>query len=223
MPPLILAFAALAALDIAGVAAGPPALEWAAKPLLAPVLAVHLWRMTGTRHAPVLAGLGLATAEDVALMLPGRAAFAAGLGFFLGAQLCWTAAFVRAGAPGHLRPRRLLCAVHGAGWAAAVAVLAPALGPALGIAVAGYALALVTMALTARVPGPRAAWGGLVFLGSDLLVGLGAAGIGFPGQGVLVMVTYTLALALITMAVAAAEPGAADGVAPAPSAPRLRT
>ncbi|MGW0415707.1 lysoplasmalogenase family protein, partial [Streptomyces collinus] len=85
------------------------------------------------------------------------------------------------------------------------------------------ALALVTMALTARVLGPRAAWGGLVFLGSDLLVGLGAAGIGFPGQGVLVMVTYTLALALITMAVAAAEPGAADGVAPAPSAPRLRT
>ncbi|MDX2595538.1 MULTISPECIES: lysoplasmalogenase family protein [Streptomyces] len=223
MPRLILAFAALAALDIAGVAAGLPALEWVAKPLLAPVLAVHLWRLTGTRHARVLAGLGLAAAGDVALMLPGRAAFAVGLGFFLGAQLCWTAAFVRAGALRHLRSRRLLCAVHGVGWAAAVAVLAPALGLFLGVAVAGYALALVTMALTARVRGPRAAWGGLVFLGSDLLVGLGAAGIDFPGQGVLVMVTYTLALALITTAVAAAEPGPADGAAPVPSALELRT
>ncbi|MER6473284.1 lysoplasmalogenase family protein [Streptomyces collinus] len=223
MPPLILAFAALAALDIAGVAAGPPVLEWVAKPLLAPVLAVHLWRLTGTRHAPVLAGLGLAAAGDVALMLPGRAAFAVGLGFFLGAQLCWTAAFVRAGALAHLRRRRLLCAVHGVGWAAAVCVLAPALGPALGVAVAGYALALVTMALTARVLGPRAAWGGLVFLGSDLLVGLGAAGVDFLGRGVLVMVTYTLAIALISTAVAAAGPGPADAVAPAPSAVELRT
>ncbi|MER6978367.1 lysoplasmalogenase family protein, partial [Streptomyces carpinensis] len=129
MPPLIVAFAALAALDIAGVAAGLPPLEWIAKPLLAPVLAVHLWRRTGTRHVPVLAGLGLATAGDVALMLPGPVAFGGGIAFFLGAQLCWTAAFLRAGALRYLRPRRLLCAVHLAVWVAAVAAIAPALGP----------------------------------------------------------------------------------------------
>ncbi|MFJ9870460.1 lysoplasmalogenase family protein [Streptomyces sp. NPDC101165] len=212
MPPLIVAFAALAALDIAGVAAGLPPLEWIAKPLLAPVLAVHLWRLTGTRHVPVLAGLGFAAAGDVTLMLPGRVAFVVGIAFFLGAQLCWTAAFLRAGALRYLRPRRRLCAVHLAVWVAAVAALAPALGPVLGTAVAVYASALVTMALTARVLGRRAAWGGLVFLASDLLVGLGAAGADFPGRAALVMVTYTVALALIATAFTTAEARQADGM-----------
>jgi uncharacterized membrane protein YhhN len=211
VPPLIVVFAALAALDIAGVATGPPLLEWVAKPLLAPVLAVHLWRLTGTRHVPVLAGLGCATAGDVALILPGRAAFGVGIAFFLGAQLCWTAAFLRAGALRYLRPRRLLCAVHLAVWATAVAALAPALGPVLGTAVAVYAAALVTMALTARVLGRRAAWGGLVFIGSDLLVALGAAGAGFPGRAVLVMLSYTLALALITTAFTTAQARRSEG------------
>ncbi|MFH8769476.1 lysoplasmalogenase family protein [Streptomyces sp. NPDC017958] len=211
MPPLIVAFAALAALDIAGVAAGLPPLEWVAKPLLAPVLAVHLWRLTGTRHVPVLVGLGFAAAGDVALMLPGRVAFVVGIAFFLGAQLCWTAAFLRAGALQYLRPRHRLCAVHLAVWVAAVAALAPALGPVLGTVVAVYASALVTMALTARVLGRRAAWGGLVFLGSDLLVGLGAAGTEFPGRAVLVMVTYTVALVLIATAFSTAEARQADG------------
>lgn len=215
MPPLIGAFAALAVLDIAGVAAGLPPLEWVAKPLLAPVLAVHLWRLTGTRHGPVLAGLGFAAAGDVALMLPGRVAFAAGIAFFLGTQVCWTSAFLRAGALRYVRSRRLLGALHLAVWAAAVAALAPALGPVLGTAVAVYASALVAMALTARVLGRRAAWGGLVFLGSDLLVGLGAAGTDFPGRAVLVMVTYTVALALITTAFTASEARQADGLSSA--------
>ncbi|MFI9803191.1 lysoplasmalogenase family protein [Streptomyces sp. NPDC052301] len=218
MPPLIVAFAALAAFDIAGVAAGLPPLEWVAKPLLAPVLAVHLWRRTGTRHGPVLAGLGLAAAGDAVLMLPGPGAFAAGIAFFLGAQLCWTAAFVRAGALRYLRTRRLLCAVHLAVWAAAVTALAPALGPVLGTAVAVYAAALVVVALTARVLGRGAARGGLVFLGSDLLVGLGAAGTDFPGRAVLVMVTYTVALALITLAFTADGPaGGVPGCRQTPS------
>ncbi|MGZ0204727.1 lysoplasmalogenase family protein [Streptomyces sp. RM1] len=198
--PLLLLFAALAAADIAGVAAGRPALEWVAKPLLAPVLALHLWRRTGTRHTPVLAGLVLAAAGDVALLLPGTAAFATGLAFFLGAQLCWISAFLRAGALGHLRPRRLVRAAHLVVWAGAVAALAPALGPARGCAVAVYALALLTMALTARVLGPRALWGGLVFVASDSLVGLGAAGLDFPGRAVLVMLTYTSALTLLATA-----------------------
>ncbi|MFI2641728.1 lysoplasmalogenase family protein [Streptomyces sp. NPDC018610] len=202
MPPLIAVFAAPAALDIAGVTAGWPVLEWLTKPLLAPVLAVHLWRRTGTAHVPVLAGLALAAAGDVALLLPGPAAFAAGLAFFLGAQLCWTAAFSRAGAWPYLRGRRVLCAVHLAVWAAAVAAMAPALGPVTGVAVACYGLALLTMALSARVLGTGAAWGGAVFVVSDLLVGLGAAGLDFTGRDVTVMVTYTAALALLVTAFA---------------------
>ncbi|GAA5040895.1 lysoplasmalogenase family protein [Streptomyces similanensis] len=203
MPPLIALFAALAALDVTGVAAGWPLLEWLTKPLLAPVLAVYLWRRTGTAHVWVLTGLGFAAAGDVALLLSGPVAFAVGLGFFLGAQVCWIAAFRRAGAVGYLRTRRRVCAAHLAVWVAAVAALAPALGPVLGVAVAGYALALIGMALTARVLGARAAWGGLVFVVSDLLVGLGAAGTGFAGRDVLVMVTYALALALLATAVEA--------------------
>ncbi|MFF7329602.1 lysoplasmalogenase family protein [Streptomyces sp. NPDC008150] len=198
--PLLVAFVLLAVLDVVAVTAGWPALEWLTKPLLAPVLAVHLWRRTGTRHRPVLAGLVLATAGDVALLLPGDAAFACGLAFFLGAQLCWTAAFLAAGALRYLRTRRPLCAVHLVVWAAAVAALVPALGPALGVAAAVYALALLTMALTARVRGSGAAWGGVVFVASDLLVGLGAADHDFLGRGALVMVTYTAALALLVTA-----------------------
>ncbi|OIJ67317.1 lysoplasmalogenase [Streptomyces mangrovisoli] len=212
MPPLIGLFSLLALVDVGGVAGNWPVLEWIAKPLLAPVLAVHLWRRTGARHRPVpgpavafrsatrrlaLAGLAFATAGDVALLLPGTAAFGVGLVCFLGAQLCWTAAFLRAGALSYLRPRRVLGAAYLGGWAVAVGALAPRLGPVLGAAVAVYAFALISMALTARVLGPRGACGGLVFVASDLFVGLGAAGIGFPGSSVLVMVTYTVALVLL--------------------------
>lgn len=216
MPPLILLFGLPATLDVVAVAAGWPALEWLTKPLLAPALALFLWRRTGTRDAPVLAGLALATAGDVALLLPGDAAFACGLLFFLGAQLCWIAAFLRAGALRYLRSRRPLCVVHAVVWAAAVAVLAPALGPALGAAVAVYALALLTMALTARVLGRGATWGGAVFVASDLLVGLGAAGHDFAGRAALVMVTYTVALALLATAVADRAGPTAPGPRPGP-------
>ncbi|MBA0051270.1 lysoplasmalogenase [Streptomyces sp. AJS327] len=200
MPVPLVVFAVLAAADLTAVMADWPVLEWCAKPLLAPVLALHLWRTTGRRHPHVLAGLGFATAGDVALLLPGAVAFVVGLLFFLGAQLCWITAFVRAGAVGHLRARRPLCAAYLLAWVVACAALAPALGPALGTAVTGYALALLTMALTAHVLGTAAAWGGLVFVVSDLLIGLGVAGLGFPGRGALVMLTYCAALALLTLA-----------------------
>ncbi|MFR9791411.1 lysoplasmalogenase family protein [Streptomyces sp. MB22_4] len=196
-PPLIVVFAVLCAVELVGVAAGEHAVEWVAKPFLAPLLAAHLWRLTGTRHAYVLAGLGLAAAGDVALLIPGTPAFGTGLALFLGAQLCWITAFLRAGALAHLRSRRLVCAAYLAVWAAAVAALAPALGPALGSAVAVYALALLTMALTARVLGAKALWGGLVFVASDSLIGLGSAGLDFPGRSTLCMATYIAALALL--------------------------
>ncbi|MFJ3647024.1 lysoplasmalogenase family protein [Streptomyces murinus] len=194
--PLIVVFAVLCVVELIGVATGRHAVEWVAKPLLAPLLAAHLWRLTGTRHAYVLTGLLLAAAGDIALLIPGTPAFGTGLALFLGAQLCWITAFLRAGALGHLRTRPAVCAAYLAVWAAAVA----ALGPALGSAVAIYALALLTMALTARVLGPKALWGGLVFVASDSLIGLGAAGLDFPGRSTLCMTTYIAALALLVTA-----------------------
>ncbi|TXJ84355.1 lysoplasmalogenase [Streptomyces lavendulae] len=199
-PPLIMVFAVLCLVELIGVATGKHAMEWIAKPLLAPLLAAHLWRLTGTRHACVLTGLLLAAAGDVALLSPGTPAFGVGLALFLGAQLCWITAFLRAGALDHLRTRRAVCAAYLAVWAAAVAALAPTLGPALGCAVAVYALALLTMALTARVLGTRTLWGGLVFVASDSLIGLDAAGLDFPGRSTLCMTTYIAALALLVTA-----------------------
>ncbi|MEK9518619.1 lysoplasmalogenase [Streptomyces venezuelae] len=200
MPLLIAVFAALAAVDITGVVIDLPVLEWIAKPLLAPVLALHLWRVTGRRHRPVLLGLGFATAGDVALLVPGATAFGIGLACFLGAQICWTTAFARAGAVAHLRPRRSLCVGYLAVWTVAVVLLAPSLDAAMAVALSLYSLALVVMAATAHVKGPRAAWGGAVFLVSDMLIGLGAAGIDFAGRTMLVMPTYTVALALLVTA-----------------------
>lgn len=211
VPLPLAAFALLAVANVTAVAVGSLPLEWATKPLLAPALAVYLWRATGTRHALVLAGLGFATAGDVTLLVPGAAAFAVGIGFFLGAQICWTSAFVRAGAVAHLRARRPLCAVWLGVWAAATAVLAPLLGPPMGVAIGVYGLALVVMALTAHAKGRRAAWGGAVFVLSDALIGAGAAGAEFPGRPVLVMATYTAALFLLVTAFAPPHGARAPG------------
>ncbi|MEU9592360.1 hypothetical protein AB0D84_21975 [Streptomyces sp. NPDC048193] len=71
MPLPIALFGVTALVNLLAVAADLPACEWATKPLLAPLLALHLWRTTGGRHRSVLAGLGLATAGDVALLLDG--------------------------------------------------------------------------------------------------------------------------------------------------------
>ncbi|MGW3403878.1 lysoplasmalogenase family protein [Streptomyces zhihengii] len=215
VPPLLGVFALLATVNVVAVGAGALPLEWATKPLLAPVLAAYLWRTTGTRHARVLAGLGFATAGDVTLLVPGTVAFAVGIGFFLGAQLCWTSAFVRAGAVAHLRAHRPLCALWLGVWAAANAVLAPLLGPPMAVAIGVYSLALVVMALTAHALGRRAAWGGAVFVVSDALIGAGAAGADFPGRPVLVMATYTAALALLTTAFARSRPRPPSAPTPA--------
>lgn len=197
MPALLVAYAGLVLLNLLGVGLHQEPLEWLTKPLLAPVLALYLWRLTRRGHPLVPAALAFATAGDVALLLPGAGAFAVGTACFLGTQVCYLVAFFRQGAAPYLRARPLLVMGCLALWAAANAVLLPQLG-ALAWAVAPYSGALLTMAASAWVMGPRAAWGGAVFVSSDLLVGLGAAGVEFPGRPVLVMATYAAAQLLLT-------------------------
>lgn len=218
MQPLLVAYAGLVLLNLLGVGLHQEPLEWLTKPLLAPVLALHLWRLTHRGHPLALAALAFATAGDVALLLPGAGAFAAGTACFLGTQVCYVAAFVRRGAAASLRARPLVCMGCLAVWAAANAVLLPHLG-SLAWAVAPYSAALVTMAATASVMGTRAAWGGAVFVSSDLLVGLGAAGAEFPGRPVLVMATYAVAQFLLVDAFVHAR-AAQEGENPAVGAPR---
>ena len=185
------------------------ALQWVAKPLLAPLLpgpAAGVRR----RWDLVAAGLVCATAGDVALLLPGDTAFLAGMGCFLGTQVCFLTAFLRAPAAAGGGLRRLPGAVGGAN-----ALLWGRLGD-LRLPVLGYSLALSLMAAAAAGVSRRAAAGGALFLASDLLIGVGAAGAQFPGRGLLVMVTYIAALFLLTTAWAGR--GATDR-RPAPTRP----
>ncbi|MEH0819879.1 MULTISPECIES: lysoplasmalogenase [unclassified Micromonospora] len=191
-------YAAVVAVELAGVALDVPALQWAAKPLLAPLLLAWLLRVR-RRWDLVAAGLVFATAGDVALLLPGTTAFLVGMGCFLGTQLCLLTAF--------LRHRRAPLAAFGgylALWAGANTLLWGRLGD-LRLPVLGYSLALSLMAAASVGVSRRAAAGGALFLVSDALIGLGAAGAELPGRRLLVMVTYIAALVLLTTAWARRE------------------
>ncbi|WBB90713.1 lysoplasmalogenase [Verrucosispora sp. WMMC514] len=188
---LLWAFAVVAGVELVAVATDVPAVQWLAKPLLAPLLLAWLWRVRAA-DVPIAVGLTLATAGDVALLVPSDIAFLVGMGCFLGTQLAFVSAFL-----GHRRPRPAAVTGYLTLWAVANAVLWPRLGE-LRLPVLGYSLALCLMAAAATALGRRVALGGALFLFSDLLIGLGAAGTTVPGHGVLVMATYSAALFLIS-------------------------
>ncbi|SCG43218.1 lysoplasmalogenase [Micromonospora coxensis] len=185
-------FGLVVAVELTGVALDARAVQWAAKPLLAPLLLVLLG--VRRRWDLVATGLVFATAGDVALLLPGTTAFLVGMGCFLGTQLAFLTAFLR-----HRRAPLAVFAGYLTLWAAANALLWGRLDE-LRLPVLGYSLALCLMAAAAAGVSRRAAAGGALFLGSDLLIGLGAAGAELPGRGLLVMITYIAALYLITTA-----------------------
>ncbi|MFI7306607.1 lysoplasmalogenase [Micromonospora aurantiaca] len=202
-------FGLVAAVELVGVALDSTALQWLAKPLLAPVLLAYL--LTHRRRVDAVAvGLVAATAGDVALLVEGDTAFLAGMGFFLVTQIAFLSAFVR-----HRRAPGMAWAGYLVAWAGANALLWGMLGP-LRLPVLGYSLALCLMAAAATGVSAPVAAGGALFLVSDLLIGVGAAGVDLPGRGLLVMVTYCGALLLITTGwVAAARP--ATGPQPPPA------
>ncbi|WP_229401807.1 lysoplasmalogenase [Micromonospora okii] len=224
-------FGVAAAVELVGVALDEHVLQWLAKPLLAPLLLLWLLRagrrgdgpapgssgdrpssgprgdgpggrhvggMAGRRFDAFALGLVFATGGDVALLLPGEAAFLVGMGSFLGAQVSFIVAFAR-----HRRPRVAAVVAYLVAWAAANVVLWGPLGD-LRLPVLGYSLALCLMAAAAVGVSARAAVGGALFLVSDLLIGVDAAGVTLPGHGLLVMGTYIPALLLLTTAWAAA-------------------
>jgi uncharacterized membrane protein YhhN len=195
--PWLALFGVAALVELVGVALDSAPAQWLAKPLLAPLLLAYLW--TARRRLDgVAVGLVSATAGDVALLLSGQAAFLAGMGCFLVTQVAFRTAFLR-------RRRPPVPAVVGylLAWAGANALLWGALGP-LRLPVLGYSLALSLMAAAATGVSRRAAAGGALFLVSDLLIGVGAAGRDLPGRDLVVMTTYAGALLLITTGWAAA-------------------
>lgn len=184
-------FGVVAAVELIGVATDSTLLQWLAKPLLAPVLLLHLLRAR-RRVDPVAVGLVFATGGDIALLVSGDTAFLVGMGCFLGTQVAFLTAFLR-----HRRPPASAVVIYLACWAMANLVLWSALGP-LRLPVLGYSLALSLMAAAAAGVSRRVALGGGLFLISDLLIGLEAAGSRVPGHGLAVMTTYIAALLLIT-------------------------
>ncbi|MEU4481291.1 lysoplasmalogenase [Micromonospora sp. NPDC023966] len=195
--PWLALFGVVALVELVGVALDSTPTQWLAKPLLAPLLLAYLCDRRRRVDAAAV-GLVAATAGDVALLVPGQAPFLAGMGCFLVTQVAFLTAFLR-----HRRPPMAAAVGYLLVWAGANALLWNALG-ALRLPVLGYSLALSLMAATAAGVSRRTAAGGALFLVSDLLIGVGAAGSDFPGRDLLVMTTYAAALLLITTGWAAA-------------------
>ncbi|MFI6327183.1 lysoplasmalogenase [Micromonospora chersina] len=206
--PWLALFGVVTLVELVGVALDSTPTQWLAKPLLAPLLLAYLWERR-RRVDPVAVGLVAATAGDVALLVPGPAAFLAGMGCFLVTQIAFLTAFLR-----HRRPPVAALVGYLLAWAGANALLWGSLG-ALRLPVLGYSLALSLMAAAAAGVSRRTAAGGALFLVSDLLIGVGAAGGDFPGRDLLVMATYAAALLLITtgwVAATAARPARAPDI-----------
>ncbi|MFI7605236.1 lysoplasmalogenase [Micromonospora sp. NPDC049366] len=225
------AFVTVTAANLAANATDATLAEAITKPLLMPLLAAYLWLATRDRgHRPsrlLLAALAFSTGGDVALLVGGTGWFLTGMALFLGAHLCYIAAFTRHRAAAALRRPPLLAVPLGYALLTAAALTWMWTGltdAGLAVPVAAYALALATMATTAAAHGWRVGLGGALFLLSDLLIATGVAGVlDPPGAPVLVMATYAAGQALIvTGAAARATTPTAPPLTPtaAPAAPR---
>lgn len=168
--------------------------------LYLPPLAVGLVLAGGARRRRGrwwLAGLVLSWQGDVL----GGTDFLLLLGCFLLAHLCYLVALWptrrRSALRGPAALPYLLLGVAGA------AVVAPAAGPVLAGPVVVYAAALTLMAVLATAGGRRGALGGLLFMVSDLTLGLGRFVVDLPTavQTAVVIGTYVPAQVLLLLAV----------------------
>lgn len=176
---VLTAFTVLAVVHLGALLAGSGVAQLT-KPALMPVLAVH----TAVRGGPRLltAALLFGCGGDTLLQIGGEPAFLAGMASFAAGHVCYLVLFVRRGrAPGSRSTGRLATVVAAAwlpyavAWLGTVALLRPDLPADLRVPVAGYSLLLTAMAYGALRAGPRAALGGLLFLGSDTLIASGLA------------------------------------------------
>ncbi|HSN06179.1 MAG TPA: lysoplasmalogenase [Candidatus Angelobacter sp.] len=212
--PLLAAYLVVAVVHVVAVAADLAVLAHLTKPLLVGLLLG--WTLIATHRDPpglLVAGLLAALAGDELLEPSGTPWFLAGMAAFLVMQVCYVAGFVRFGAAARLRANRWVPVGWGVLWVVLNLVLGPSLG-ALRVPILVYSAALVTMAAMAVATGDRRIGvGGVAFLVSDLLLGLGVAGLDLPASDVLVMTTYALAQYLIVTGWVLAVRTAAPSVA----------
>lgn len=212
---MLIALGVVLVVDLVAVTAGLGWLEWAAKPLLVPlvggwVLAVAPRPLTGPVRL-LLWGLAFAWVGDVALLVEGDTAFVVGLVAFLVMQMLYIAAFRLVRGRGLLRDRPWLAAPYVVVWAGMNAWLHGGLDDMF-VPVLVYSAVLVTMAALALHIAPllRRPWGACLAAGGALwVVSDGAvAAVAFdavadsPGSSVLVMTTYVAGQLLVAAGLA---------------------
>ena len=198
------AYGAVAVADVVLAGRGAKRARRVTKPLLMPLLMVHVVGAADEAadvKGLVLGGLGLSWLGDVALLGEGEGPFAAGLLSFLAAHCCYLAAFARR-RRGGVRKARPVAAAYALAWAALNLVLYPRTGR-MRVPVLVYGTALAAMAMAALDTDiPAVAAGGAAFLASDSILALGAFDAAtVPAGDALVMLTYTAAQALIATGV----------------------
>lgn len=203
--PALPAYAAVAAADVVLAGRHARRARRLTKPLLMPLLAAHVEEVRtgrGTAERAVLAGLGLSSLGDIALLGEGELAFGAGLVSFLAAHCCYIAAFL-ARRGGGVRRRPGVAGLYALAWVVLSAVLLPRTGR-LRVPVLIYGTALMGMATAALETGsPVVAAGGAAFVVSDSMLALGAFDVtSLPAGEALVMLTYAAAQAFIALGMA---------------------
>lgn len=208
----IAVFAVLVAINLLGVGFDSALVEWLSKPLLMPAL---LWLLLAhgvaeARTRPLLiVGLIAATVADIALLIPGEAALLTGMGFFAVMQVCFVVAYTRVtGVAAAWRARPWLPGAYLVFWLGFNAVMWTTFAE-MAAPIAVYSLLLTVMAAAAATVSARVGAGGLLFLVSDLMIGLGIANLDFVGRDVAIMATYTAAQFLIVTGLTAARSPAA--------------
>ncbi|ADD44810.1 lysoplasmalogenase [Stackebrandtia nassauensis] len=192
-------FAILVAANLIGTAFDIRNLQLVSKPLLMPALIFWLYR----GHAPMgthlwmLFGLLFAIPADTFLLFEGRTVFLFGMFFFALMQLCFIGAYFSA-TKVFARWRALPWPplAYLAFWLGFNALMWTSFG-GLAAPIAVYSLLLAIMAAAASTVSTMVGIGGLLFMVSDLMIGLGVVNIDFTGREVAIMATYTLAQFLI--------------------------
>uniref|UniRef100_UPI0020B7D85F lysoplasmalogenase n=1 Tax=Streptomyces sp. AC495_CC817 TaxID=2823900 RepID=UPI0020B7D85F len=234
---LLIAFGAVAGVDLGSLAVGFDMGHLVAKPLLMPLLAVYAYTRGAPR--PLIVALLFGWGGDVLLLSDAEPAFLGGMGSFAAGHVCYLVLFAGLGRLGRLgrlggdgRDRRArgsgrpahaaaLGVAYGLALVVAVASLWPGLPAELRLPVAGYSALLTTMAWAATRLGLVAGLGGALFVVSDMLIATGVAEWPQPPRPDLwIMLTYLAAQYLLTRGVLDTPGARPEGTPAAGEVPR---
>jgi uncharacterized membrane protein YhhN len=206
--PFLIGFGIVMTVHLVLLGFDVPPWDTITKVLLAPLLAAWAWQLDGPRL--LVLGLVFCFFGDLFMDLDGW--FMAGMAAFAAAHICFITLFVQRGAipalreslRGRERWRAALAVVYLVG---AIGVVAWAWGgfdPAVRFAIPVYALLLASTATTSIALDTRSGVGAALFVVSDSLIALGAAGRLDPTatwHKLAVMVLYLFGIFLITAGV----------------------